>query len=49
LLDFNNIDQSIKLKKEKNVLYCKKIIRPSEEEIKSHKVFIKNNLKKNYF
>ena len=49
LLDFNNVDQSIKLKKEKNVLYCKKIIRPSEEEIRSHKVFIKNNLKKNYF
>ena len=49
LLDFNNVDQSIKLKKEKNVLYCKKIITPSEEEIKSHKIFIKNNLKKNYF
>ena len=36
-----------KLNNEKNISYCKKIIRPSEEEIRSHKVFIKNNLKKN--
>ena len=49
LLDFNNVDQSLKPEKEKNILYCKKIVRPSEQEIKSHKVFIKNNLKKNYF
>jgi len=29
--------------------YSKKIIKPSDEEIKLHKVFIKNFLKKNYF
>ena len=29
--------------------YFKKIVSPSEEELKLHKVFLKNNLKKNYF
>tara|TARA_B100000963_G_scaffold107389_1_gene93386 strand:+ start:6993 stop:7652 length:660 start_codon:yes stop_codon:yes gene_type:complete len=27
--------------------YCKRVIRPSQEEIDSHKVFMKNSLKKN--
>ncbi len=48
-LNFENIDQKMKLGDQKNILYCKKIISPSEEEIKSHKIFIKKNLKKNYF
>ena len=30
-------------------LYCKKIIKPSVEEIKLHKMYLKNNLKKNFF
>jgi DNA polymerase-3 subunit epsilon len=29
--------------------YYKKIIKPSEEEIKLHKEYLKNNLKKNFF
>ena len=29
--------------------YCKKIVKPSEEEIKLHKEYLKNNLKKNFF
>ena len=33
----------------KGILYFKKVIKPSEDEIKKHKVYIKNNLKKNYF
>ena len=31
------------------VEYCKKIIKPSLEEIKKHKEYLKQNLKKNYF
>ena len=31
------------------VNYFKKIITPSEDELKKHKEYIKNNLKKNYF
>ena len=29
--------------------YYKKIVKPSEEEIKKHKEYLKNNLKKNFF
>ena len=49
-LNFQNIDTE-KLNTdtiEKN-LYYKKIIRPSEEEIKFHKKYLRENLKKNYF
>ena len=31
------------------VNYYKKIVEPSEEELKKHKEYLKNNLKKNYF
>jgi len=33
----------------KSVLYFKKIIKPSVNEIEKHKQYLKNNLKKNYF
>ena len=37
-------------KNEKVVLdYYKKIIKPSDEEIKRHREYLKDNLKKNYF
>jgi len=29
--------------------YCKKVIKPKEEELKLHKDYLKNNLKKNFF
>jgi len=48
-LNFQNQEEN---KLESNLydnLYCKKIIKPSEEEIKLHKIYLKNNLKKNYF
>ena len=48
-LNFQNQEEN---KLENNLydnLYCKKIIKPSEEEIKLHKIYLKNNLKKNYF
>jgi DNA polymerase-3 subunit epsilon len=32
-----------------NVSYYKKIIHPTEDEIKNHKNYLKNNLKKNFF
>ena len=31
------------------VSYFKKVIKPSEERLKKHKEYLKNNLKKNYF
>ena len=30
-------------------LYCKKVIKPTDEEIKLHKNYLKTNIKKNYF
>ncbi len=33
----------------KSILYFKKIIKPSDEEITKHKEYLNNNLKKNYF
>jgi DNA polymerase-3 subunit epsilon len=29
--------------------YCKKVVKPTPDEIKAHKEFLKNNLKKNFF
>ena len=46
-LDFQN--KEVKEKTNLNVKYYKKIITPSSEELKKHKVYLKNNLKKNFF
>ncbi len=43
----NKIEQKIKFNKTLN--YSKKIIEISEEELKNHKLFLKNELKKNFF
>ena len=48
-LNFQNQDQDIKEENNLNVAYFKKIISPSENEIKKHKEYLKLNLKKNYF
>ena len=48
-LDFKNQDDKTKVLKNKNVLYFKKIIKPTEDELKKHKEFLKTNLKKNFF
>ena len=48
-LNFQSQDQSINNEKNTNVSYFKKIIIPTEEEIKKHKEYLKYNLKKNYF
>ena len=48
-LNFQN--EEIKLNKKNNISvnYFKKIISPTAEELKKHKEYLKNNLKKNFF
>ena len=48
-LDFQNQETQKKQENEKKILYFKKVIKPSADEIKNHKNFIKINLKKNFF
>ena len=48
-LDFHNQDVKSKNLKNKNVVYFKKIVKPSQEELKKQKKFLKKNMKKNYF
>ena len=49
-LNFKNLDQDAKEgNNTKKVAYFKKIISPSENEIKKHKEYLKLNLRKNYF
>ncbi|WP_023649218.1 DNA polymerase III subunit epsilon [Candidatus Pelagibacter ubique] len=48
-LNFQNYDQENEEKTNLNVSYFKKVIKPSPEELKKHKDYLKNNLKKNYF
>ena len=48
-LNFQNQDQEIKEKNNSNVAYYKKIIKVSTDELKKHKDYLKNNLKKNFY
>ena len=48
-LNFQNLDEEIKEIASHNVDYFKKIIKPTSEELKKHKDYLKDNLKKNYF
>ena len=48
-LNFQNYDNNIKDKIDFGADYFKKIIFPTTEELKKHKEYLKNNLKKNYF
>jgi DNA polymerase III subunit epsilon len=49
-LNFQNQDNiSSDLSLNKNILYYKKIIKPSADEFKLHKDFLKTNMKKNFF
>jgi DNA polymerase III subunit epsilon len=48
-LNFQNQDQVIKEKTNYNTAYFKKIVTPTADEIKKHKDYLKNNLKKNFF
>ena len=48
-LNFQNQDLKTSEDVNKNTSYYKKIVFPSENEIKQHKLYLKNNLKKNFF
>ena len=43
--DINNYNQALKT----NISYFKKIVKPSEDEIRNHEQYLKINLKKNFF
>ena len=49
LLNFDTFEQQNNVTTEKNTLYCKRIVKPTPEEIEAHKSFIKSNFKKNHF
>ena len=48
-LDFQNSDLIVKDRKKEKVLYFKKVIKPSTDEIQNHKKYLKTSLKKNFF
>ena len=48
-LDFSNNENSIQDKGKQNILYYKKVIKPSEDELKNHKEYLNSLLKKNFF
>ena len=48
-LNFQNNTQDKKETVDLNVSYSKSIIKPTLEEIKNHKEYLRNHLKKNYF
>ena len=48
-LDFSNDQNSIQDKSKKNILYFKKVIKPSEDELKKHNEYLNSFLKKNFF
>ncbi len=48
-LDFQKQDNKTQVLESGKILYFKKIIKPTSEELKKHKDFLKKNLKKNFF
>ena len=48
-LDFQKQDEKSQVLKNENILYFKKVIHPSQNELKNHEEFLKKNLKKNFF
>ena len=48
-LDFQNQENEPIKKEEYSIVYFKKIITPTPQELKNHKEYLKNNLKKNFF
>ena len=49
LLNFEDTDKVISSSDNKDLPYCKKVIKPSKQEIENHKLFLKTYLKKNFF
>ncbi len=48
-LNFQNSDNEISNFKNYKVSYFKKIVKPSDDEVKKHKQYLKEHLKKNFF
>jgi DNA polymerase-3 subunit epsilon len=48
-LNFQNQENELKVVDKKNIVYFKKIVKPTFEELKNHKEYLKKDLKKNYF
>ena len=48
-LDFKNYEQEINIQNNSEHKYYKKVIKPTSDEIKKHKKYIDNNLKRNFF
>jgi len=48
-LNFEDNNEDIKYKENKNISYFKKIIKPNAQERQKHKIYLEENLKKNFF
>ena len=48
-LDFQKLDNKSQTLENQNILYYKKVIKISPEELSNHKKFLKKDLKKNFF
>ena len=48
-LDFQKHNDTSQILEESNIVYFKKVIKPTTEELKKHKDFLKKDLKKNFF
>ena len=48
-LDFQKLDDKSEFSEKEKILYFKKVIEPTAEELKKHKEFLKKDLKKNFF
>ena len=48
-LDFKNIEEDVSKLGAEKVIYPRKIIKPSPEELENHQIYLKASLKKNYF
>ena len=48
-LDFQNLDSAVKDQAKEKILYFKKVVKLSAEEIQNHEKYLKTSLKKNFF
>ena len=48
-LNFQSEEVTIKQKNNTNTNYYKKVVEPTDEELKKHREYLKNNLQKNFF
>ena len=48
-LNFTSFDEKKEFQNQSNIIYSKKIIKPTSLELDNHKSFLKKNVKKNFF